>query len=99
GDLERVEAAPRLAHHPDRARAPRLGSEPADDRDAVVELLLVVLVQQEAVRVARAAHVDAHRGIAVPGAVAVHRLLPPPRPGPPAVGEVLEEGGHGRALP
>src|SRR5207245_5799701 len=97
GDLERIEAPPGLAHHPDRAGAPRLGREPLDDSDAVLELLLVVLVEENAARVARAAHVDAHGRVAVPGEVAMHRLVPGAREVALAVRDVLEDRGHRRA--
>src|SRR5439155_223783 len=71
--------------------------EPLDDRDAVLELLLVVLVEEDAVRVARAAHVDTHGRVAVPGEVAVHRLVPGARQVALAVRDVLEDRGHRRA--
>ena len=98
GDLQRVEAAPRLAHHPDHARAPWLRRDPPDDLSAVLELLLVVLVEEDTVRIARAAHVDAHGSIAVPGEVAMHRFIPGARQVPLAVRDVLEDRRHRRDL-
>ena len=65
GDLERVEAAPGVAHHADAAGAPRLGGEPGDDLHRVVLLERQVLVGEDAVRVAAAAHVDPDAGVAV----------------------------------
>ena len=62
---------------PDRAGAPRLAGDPGDDVGGVVVLLLRVLVAQEAVGVAGAADVDAYRGVAVAGEVAVHGLVTP----------------------
>ncbi len=47
GDLERVEAAPRLADHADSACAPRLAGEPADHLDAVLLLARQVLVLED----------------------------------------------------
>src|SRR5206468_6149752 len=98
GDLQRVEAAPRLAHHPDRTRAPRLRRDPPDDLSAVLELLLVVLVEEDTVRVARAAHVDAHGRIAVPGEVAMDRFIARARQVPLAVRDVLEDRRRRRDL-
>ena len=47
-DLQAVEAGPRVARHPDGARAPRLRGDPRDRVDTVKRLLLGVLVGAEA---------------------------------------------------
>ena len=58
------------------ARAPRLGGDPAQHLQAVELLLRVVLVEQHALGVARAADVDAHRRVAVAGEPRVaHRVV------------------------
>src|SRR5205823_1915618 len=69
-----------------------------DDLLAVLELLLVVLVEEDTVRVARAAHVDAHGRVAVPGEVAMHRFIARARQVPLAVRDVLEDRRHRRDL-
>ncbi len=97
-DLERVEAAPGDPHHPDRTRAPGLGGDPGDDLERVVLLLPGVLVEQDAVAIARAAQVDPHRRIAAPGEVAVDRLVAGAHEVALAVGDVLENRRHRRRL-
>ena len=93
-DLERVEAAPGDAHHADRPRAPGLRGDPGDDLERVLVLLPGVFVAQHAVGIARAAHVDAHRGIAVAGKIAVDRLVAAAREVALAVGDALQDGRH-----
>src|SRR4051812_15614963 len=93
GDLETVEAAPRLADDADAARAPRLGRQPGDDLDPIELLLRQVLVLHNPVRVARAAHVDPHRGVAVAGEVLMDGRIPQRRAVVLAVRDVLEHRG------
>ena len=95
GDLERVEPAPGVAHHAHPTGAPRLGGEPGDDLHRVVLLEREVLVGEDAVRVPAAAHVDPDAGVAVPGDVGMGQRVPLRGEVAPAVGEVLEDGGHG----
>ena len=57
-DLERVEASPGGAVHPDASRRPLLGSEPGDRLDEVGLLLRRVLVDGDPLGGARAAEVD-----------------------------------------
>jgi hypothetical protein len=90
--LQRVEAAPGLAHHAHRAAAPGLRRQPGDDLQGVGLLLRQVFVVQQAVGLARAAHVDAHRGIAVAGEIVVHRLVAAAHVVALAVGDVFEDG-------
>src|SRR5258708_37755389 len=63
--LQPVEPAPGDPHHADGAGAPALPGKPGDDLETVVLLLLQVLVVEEPIGLAAAAHVDAHTGIAV----------------------------------
>ena len=93
-DLERVEAAPGVAHHPDPPGAPRLGGEPGDHLHRVVLLQREVLVGEHALRVAAAAHVDADARVAVPGDVGMRERVPLRGPLAPAVREVLEDRRH-----
>ena len=95
GDLERVEAAPGVPHHADRAGAPRLGGEPGDDLERVVLLEREVLVGEHAIRVPAPAHVDPHAGVAVSRDVGMGQRVPLRREVAPAVGEVLEDCRHG----
>jgi hypothetical protein len=90
GDLQRVEAAPRDADHADGAAAPGLAGDPVDHDEGVLMLLGGVFVAQQAVGIARAADVDADRGVAVAGVVAVHRLVAQPRQVALAIRQVFE---------
>ena len=94
GDLQRVESAPGVADHPDRAGAPLLPRQPADDLGAVVELRRQVLVGQDAVGVAGAPHVHPDAGIAMAGDVRMHVRVAEGRDVPPPVGDVLEDRGN-----
>ena len=62
--------------------------------DAVVQLLLEVLVEENPVRLAGSAQVDAHARVPVPGEVGVHGGVAPPGPVVLPVGDVLEDRGH-----
>jgi hypothetical protein len=97
GDLEPVEAAPRVPDHPHSPRAPRLRLEPREHLQSVVVLLRQVLAAQQPVGVPRPAQVDTDRGVAMSREVRVpHRVI-----GGGAVvlavRQVLEHRGHGRA--
>ena len=75
GDLQRVEPAPRDAHHPRAAVAPRLGREPGEHLLGVAQLPLEVLVGEHALGVAAAAQVHPDPGEPVAGEVGVvHRV-------------------------
>mmetsp|Transcript_9416 Transcript_9416/g.19474 ORF Transcript_9416/g.19474 Transcript_9416/m.19474 type:complete len:1935 (-) Transcript_9416:657-6461(-) len=69
--LQRGDAAPRDAHEHHLAVAPGLRRGPLHRRAEVVQARLAVLVVQGALRVARAAVVQAHAGEALPGQVGV----------------------------
>jgi hypothetical protein len=92
GDLKRVEAAPRDAGHPDRARAPGLRGQPGDHLERVLLLLRGVLVVEDPVRLAAAADVDAHRRVAVAREVGLADRVAGGRAVVLAVGQVLEDG-------
>jgi hypothetical protein len=94
GDLKRVEAAPRLSDHPDRAGAPGLAGEPSDHLERVVLFLRQVLVQQHAVRVAAPAHVHPHGRVAVAGEIGVKKRVSCRRSVALAVGDVLQNRRH-----
>ena len=79
---------------PDRAAAPRLRGEPGDDLERVVLLLRQVLVVEDPVRVAAAAQVDAHAGVAVAGEVRVVVGVARGERVALAVGQVLEDRRH-----
>ena len=98
GQLEAVEAAPRDAGHPDRAGAPRLRRDPGDDLEQVLLLLGVVLVLEHAVRLAAAAQVDAHAGVAARGPVRVDEHVAGGHAVAEPVGNGLEDAGHGVGL-
>ena len=93
-DLERVEAAPGDAGHADRAGAPGLLREPGDHLERVVLLLSRVLVVEDPVRLAAAAHVDAHGRVAVAGEVRLADGVARGGAVVLAVGEVLEDRRH-----
>ncbi len=97
-DLERVEAAPGDAEHADRAGAPRLRGKPLDHLHCVELLLRQVLVKQQAVRVAAAAHVHTNRRVTVAGEVRVADGVAGGRLVVLAVRKVLEQRRHRRVL-
>ena len=99
GDLQRVEAAPRLADHARRAHCTTAGSAShCDHLDAVVELLLQVLALEHALRVARAAQVDARARKSARGEVGVHLRVAWRRRVVLPVRDVLEDRGDGSGL-
>ena len=92
GDLERVEAAPAVAHHADVAVAPGLLRQPCDGLPAFVELLCQVFVRHQPVRIAAAAHVDPNGDVAVTGEIAMQGRIANRCELPLAVGQVFEDG-------
>ena len=64
-NLKSIEPAPGDSHHPDDAAAPGLRRQPRDHLQAIVLLLLCVLVEQQAFRLAATSDVDANAGVAV----------------------------------
>jgi hypothetical protein len=68
--------APGDAHHPHHAAAPGLRRQPRYDLHAIGQLLLRVLVQQQARGLAAAANVDANAGVAVAGKVGMSQRIP-----------------------
>src|SRR5262245_64994464 len=68
-NLKSIKAAPGDSHHPDDAAAPGLRGQPRDHLHAIVLLLLCVLVEQQATRLAAASNVDAKAGVAVAGKI------------------------------
>src|SRR5262249_55573966 len=98
GDLQPIEAAPRDADDADLARAPALSGDPVDDLERVVLLLLQVFIEQQAVGFARAAHVDADAGIAVPGIIGMGKSVALRRTVALAIGQVFQDCRHRIAL-
>ena len=98
GQLQAVEAAPRDAGHADGAGAPRLRRDPGDDVEQVLLLLRVVLVLEHAVRLAAAAQVHAHAGVAARGPVRVDEDVARGHAVAEPVGHRLEDAGHGVGL-
>ncbi len=96
--LQRVISAPGLAHHPDPARAPGLAGDPGDHLQRIVLLLDEVLIVQDSVRVAGAAHVDAHAGIAMGGEPWMHGLVAPACEVAFAIRQIFEDRRHGSGL-
>ena len=94
-DLQAVEAGPRVARHPDGARAPRLRGDPCDRVAAVDRLLLGVLVRTEAARFAGATDVDADARVALAGKPAHLLLVARDRAVGQSVGAVFDDGGDG----
>ena len=81
---------------PTLAAAPGLTRDPGDHLERIVLLLGEILIVQDAVRIARAAHVDAHAGVAAGGEPGMHALVAPPHEVALAIWDVLEDGA-GRA--
>jgi hypothetical protein len=95
-DLQRVEAAPGQADHADGAAAPRLAGDPGDDLDRVGPFTGRIFVPQHAIRIARAAHVDANGVVAglCEGGMENGVIAPVPVPAP--IREIFEDGGRRR---
>ncbi len=96
--LERVEAAPGDPPHAEVAVAPRLLAEPGHHLEAVGVLLLRVLVRDQAVGLARAAHVHPDRRVPESGHVRLPPRVAHRRAVHLAVGEELEDRGDGIRL-
>ena len=92
------EAAPGLAEHADRPRAPRLAGGPFDHLDAVVELAGFPFAAQEPVGIPGSADVHPKAGIAVPRDVVVDATVARAVVVALAVGHVLDDGRHGVGL-
>ena len=90
-DLEPVEPAPGDSDHADRAGAPGLRGDPVDDFQRVVLLLAEILAEQHSLRVSRPTHVDAHRGVAVPGEVRMGQRVALRGAVTAPIGQVLED--------
>ncbi len=69
---QRVDGAPRLAHHADIAVARRMPGDLVDHLDAGEQLLLAILVGEHAFRIAGARQVDAEAEIVVIGEPRIH---------------------------
>ncbi len=98
GELERVEATPGDPPHANASVAPRLRAEPGNHLEAVRVLLLRVLVRDEAVRLAGAAHVDPDRRVAEAGHVRLPLCVADRRAVHLPVREELEHGRDGVVL-
>ena len=97
-DLQRVEATPRVAEHAHVAVTPRLARGPLDGLDAVALFLFQVLIAQDTIGIAAAAHVDANAGVAVAREVRMVDPVAASRDVAFAVGDVLDNCGHGMLL-
>src|SRR5262249_17741942 len=86
-NLKSIEAAPGDPHHPDNAAAPGLRRQPRDHLDAIVLLLLCVLVEQQATRLAATSKIDANAGVAVAGQIRMRLRVPLVGPVALAAGE------------
>ena len=89
--LQGVEAAPRDTHHADLSGAPELRNQPGDHVAGVVHFLLRVFVGHQPVRVAIAAHVHAHAGVAMAGQVRVGECVAHMGAVAFAVGQVFQD--------
>src|SRR5256885_16794567 len=75
-NLKSIEAAPGDSHHPDNATAPGLRRQPRDHLHAIVLLLLCVLVEQQAIRLAATSDIDANARVAVAGQIRISQRVP-----------------------
>jgi hypothetical protein len=92
--LEPAESSPRDPDHPAGPGAPALLAEPAQHLHSVLLLLGQVLVGEQAVRLAAAADVHTHPGIAVAGQVGKARGVARRGAVALAVGDVVDHGRH-----
>jgi len=90
--LQAIEAAPGNAHHADIAVAPGLRSRPGDDVAGILQFLLGIFVVHQPFGIAIAPHVDADRGVAVPGEIGMGELVAKNGAVALAVGQVFEDG-------
>src|SRR6202140_2197824 len=93
-----VKAPPRFTHQADRSAAPPLPREPFDDLERVVLLLLHVFIRHQPIRLAAAAHIDAHRSEPFRCEVVMHRLVARTSSVSLAIRNLFEDGGHGRCV-
>src|ERR1700758_4474936 len=93
GDLEGVEPTPRYALHADGAAAPGLRSNPFDDFDAIILLLLHVLIDRLAFRIPRTANIDADTGISVTGIVGETHVVAGAGEEPRKIRTIVEDRG------
>src|SRR5262249_37693437 len=75
-NLKSIKDAQGDSHQPDDAAAPGLRGQPGDHLPAIVLLLLCVLVEQQAARLAAASNVDANAGVAVAGQIRMRLRVP-----------------------
>src|SRR5262249_24154418 len=90
-NLKRIQAAPRNSHHPDNAAAPGLRGQPRNHLQAIVLLLLCLLVEQQAIRVAATSDIDANARVAVAGQIRMSQRVPLVSPVALAVREILQD--------
>jgi hypothetical protein len=90
-NLKSIESAPGDSHHPDYAAAPGLRGQPRYHLHAIVLLLLCVLVEQHAARLAAASNVDANARVTVAGQIRMRHRVPLVGPVAFAVGEILQD--------
>jgi hypothetical protein len=90
-NLQSIEPAPGDSHHPDDAAAPGLRRQPRDHLHAIVLLLLGVLVEEQAIRLAATSNIDANAGVAVAGQIRMRQRVPLVSPVALAVGEILQD--------
>ena len=95
GELQAVEPAPGDSDHSDVAVAPRLARDPGNDRLSVAELLLRVLVVEDAVRIPGARDIDPDAGIARRGEYRMGGGVARRGAVTPAVRQILQNGGGG----
>ena len=79
-------------------RCTRLGSDPFQDLQAVVLLLLQIFIVEQPVGFAGAPHVDADAGIAVAGEIGMGQVIALRRAVAFAIGEILQDRRHGIPL-
>ena len=96
--LQSVEAAPRNADHADGAAAPGLRHQPVDHLKRIVLFQRKIFVEQQAVGIAGAAHVDTHAGIAVAGHVRVGQRVAHRRAVGQPVRQIFQDGRHRRRI-
>ncbi len=93
-NLKSIEPAPGDSHHPDNPAAPGLRRQPGYHLHAIVLLLLCILVEQQAVRLAAPSNVHANAGVAVSGQIGMSQRVSFIGSVALAVWEVLEDRGN-----
>src|SRR5262245_37246444 len=74
-NLKSVETTPGDSHHPDHATTPGLRCQPRNHLHAIVLLLLCVLIEQQAPRLAAASNVDTNARVAVAGQIGMSQRI------------------------